>query len=149
MQPMNNLLDKTMTLLAADVPTLAPATGNKVHLSQQTFTPSPARVIGDFLEATFTGYAALVAGTGAQQTFTDAATGLRTIQILEPAGGWHWVSTGTANLPQTIYGYYVTDNGTTTLFGCALLQSPVTITASNQSVDVGNIRLSLVLSPWS
>lgn len=149
MQPMNNILDALMNRLASDVATLAAATANKVALAQNSFTPSPARVLADFTVANFTGYAALSAGTGTQQTFVDAASGLRTIQLLEPAGGWHWQTTGTANLPQTIYGYFVTDNAAAVLYGCALLQAPVTLTASGQAVDTGNIRLTFANAPLS
>lgn len=143
--PTNTLLDRMAVLLAQDTTTLAPAALNvKVHLAQNSFTPAAGLALASFTEANFTGYAALNAGTGNQQEFQDPATANRIIQLLEPAGGWHWASTGTANLPQTIYGYYITDNATTVLYGSALLPSAVTITGSGQGLDIPQVRFALL-----
>lgn len=145
MTPTKALLDRVATLLASDTTTLAPASlATKVHLAVAPFTPGPNLTPSSFTEASFTGYSALSAGTGTQQEFFDPATGNRIIQVLEPAGGWHWQATGSSGLPQTVYGYYITDNGGTTLYGSALLSSPVTLQSSGDGVDVGNVRFGLV-----
>src|SRR5262245_40946180 len=134
----NTILDRLAALLQTDATTLAPAAGGvKVHLASAAFTPSPTLTIAGLTEATFTGYTALVAGTGSQQEFLDPVTGNRVVQLNEPAGGWHWATTGAVGLPQTIYGFYVTDNGTTALYGSQLFPTPITLTAAGQGIDQG------------
>ena len=146
--PTSAIVTQMATLLSADATTLAPAAGGlKVHLAMANFVPSPTRVIGDFTEATFTGYAALLSPVGACQIFTDASTGLVTIQLKEPANGWHWQTTAATGLPMTIYGYYVSDNASATLYGSALLAAPITLTASAQGIDVAQVRFTLVNNP--
>jgi hypothetical protein len=145
--PTNVLLDRMAALLAADATTLAPAALNvHVHLAMAPFTPGPTLTVASFTEAAFTGYAALNAGTGGQQSFADPGTGNRVIQLLEPAGGWHWATTAGAGLPITIYGYYVTDNANAVLYGSALLPTPVTLAATAQGVDVAQVRFALIPS---
>jgi hypothetical protein len=147
--PTNTLLDKTATLLAADATTLAAATALKIHLAMASFTPSATLVIANVTEATFTGYAALNAGIGTQQEFVDPVTGNRIIQILDPAGGLHWATTGATGLPMTIYGWYLTDNGNTTIYMSSLLPGgPVTLTASGQGIDVPTVRIGLLPGAW-
>lgn len=144
MIPTNVLLDKIRDLLAADTTTLAAAAGVKTHLAKNAFTPANNRVIGDFTEANFTGFAAKVSGTGTQQAFNDPTSGTRVVQILEPAGGWHWQATDGLQLPQVIYGWYVTDTTSAIVYGCQLLPTPITLTAALDSVDIGNVRLSFL-----
>jgi hypothetical protein len=142
MVPSQFLVNRIQALLATDTTTLAPAASAcKVHLAMAAFVPSAALLIGGLTEATFTGYAALLAGTGTQQSFNDVASGGRVVQLLEPAGGWHWQTTGTTGLPMTIYGWYVTDNGTTTLYGSALFATPVLLTLTGDSVDIPQVRI--------
>jgi hypothetical protein len=142
MVPSNEILNAFRDLLAADTGTLANAAAMHVHLVAATFTPSPGRVIADFTLATFTGSTPLNAGTGVQQAFLDPLSGRRTIQIKEPAGGWHWQCTAAPGSPETIYGYVVTDNGDTDVYGCSLLPTPVEVSAVGHSVDIPFIRLS-------
>lgn len=143
--PTNVLLDRMAALLAADTTTLAPAALNvHVHLAIAPFSPAATLTVASFTEATFTGYTALNAGTGGQQVFVDPATGNRVIQLLEPAGGWHWATTGAGGLPMTVYGFYVTDNANAVLYGSALLATPVVLAASGQGVDVPQVRFALI-----
>ena len=144
MTPGSILLDALATLIADDVATLASVTAMHLHLAMAPFSPSSNLIVADFTEATFTGATAKDAGTGNQTVFTDPVTGLRTIQIKEPAGGWTWVCTAGTGLPQTIYGVYLTDNGDTHLYGSMLLDTPITITTSGQGVHVGYITFSLL-----
>jgi len=145
MVPSNVILDELQTLLATDATTLAdPANALHVHLAVNGFTPGNALTVADFTEATFTGATALAAGLGAQQEFTDPATGDRCVQLLEPAGGWHWVCTAGTGLPQTVYGYYVTDNTDAVLYGCDRLDTPMVINATGQAVDIPYVRFAFV-----
>lgn len=144
-QPSQALLNRLNVLLAGDTTTLAPAAGGvKVHLAQNAFAPSLSLALGSLTEATFTGYAALLAPTGAQQSFSDPSTGNLVVQLIEPLGGWHWATTAATSLPQTIYGFYVTDNGTATLYGSALFTTPITLTATGQGVDIAQVRFSVI-----
>jgi hypothetical protein len=144
MVPGNTILDAIVNLLAGDTATLASLTAMKVHLAKAAFTPGPGMVPGDFTEAAFTGSTALDAGTGTQTVFVDPATGLRTIQIEEPAGGWTWLCTAGTGLPETIYGYYVTDNAGAVVYGAQRFTTPITITASGQAVNISWIRFTFL-----
>lgn len=144
MQPTQALIDRLAALLATDTTTIAPAADAvHIHLAIAPFTPSLELTVGGLTEATFTGYAPLDAGTGAQQHFVDPATTEWVIQLLEPAGGWTWLCTGGTGLPQTIYGIYATDDADAVLYGAELLDAPITISASGQGVTVGQVRFNL------
>lgn len=150
MIPAQNIIDRMVTLLASDTTTFAPAANAvKIHLAQAAFTPAPTLIVGSFTEATFTGYAALLAGLNTQQTFFDGSSGLKVLQLLEPAGGWHWATTAATGLPQTIFGYYATDNATATVYGSALLTTPVVLTGTGQAVDVAQVRFTFPAIPMT
>ncbi len=143
MIPTNTILDKIVTLLQNDTTTFASATlAVKIHLAKAAFTPAPTRIITDFTEANFTGFAAKVAGLNAQQFFFDQTTGMRVMQLIEPVGGWHWQPTDGLQLPQTIFGYYCTDNASAVVYGSALLPAPVTLQNAGDGIDIGQVRLS-------
>jgi uncharacterized protein YjbI with pentapeptide repeats len=148
MIPTNAILQAIVDLLAADTATLANAAALHVHLSKSNFTPGPDLTPADFTEADFTGATALDAGTGTQQTFVDPSTNLRTIQLLEPAGGWHWDCAG-GTLPQTVYGYYVTDHTDADLYGCVKFTTPIVISAAGQGLDIAQVRFTFLnTSPY-
>jgi len=96
-------------------------------LAINAFTPSPTLVIGDITEADFDGYAALSAASAATQVFQDPATGDTRIQVREPAGGWTWIVSGNTNLPQTVYGYVLTDPTGATVYGSERITPPIVI----------------------
>lgn len=136
MQPTNVLLDAIPTLLAADTNTLAAVLALKVHLSKANFTPSASLTVTSFTEADFDGYAAKTPTAGTQLFYVDPVSGLRIVELVSPAGNYHFETTGVTNLPQTIFGYYVTDNASAILYGCGLLATPVPLTAINQGLDL-------------
>ena len=140
MQPSRELWEDMMDLLAADAATLGSVTAMKVHLFINNIVPSLDSVAADFTPATFTGSTAKTAGTGTQPTYYDAATGIRVIEILEPAGGWHWVCTVDPGAPEVVYGAYLTDNAGTVLWGSVLLDAPVTISRAGQGLDIGYLQ---------
>jgi len=147
MQVSRPVFEAITNLLAADPATLGAVTAMHVHLSKQNFAPLLDTVLADFLEATFTGSAALNAGTGTQPVYYDLLDGVLTLQLLEPAGGWHWECTVTPASPETIYGYYVTDTADAVLLGCGLLPTPLTVALAGQGLDLPNIVLKF--SPTS
>jgi hypothetical protein len=136
MQPSKGLLDAMTALLAADTASLGAATALHVHLIAAPFSPNVLTDFTALTEATFTGSAAMAAGTGTQQVFVDPLTGLRTIQLLEPAGGWTWLCTVTPGATETIYGFCVTNTANAVTWGSALLPTPVPISASGQGIHI-------------
>ena len=148
MIPGTNILDRLAALLAGDTTTLAPAAGPvRVHLAIAAFTPGGTLIPGSFTEATFTGYASLLAPVGAQQNFFDPSLGVRVVQLIEPLGGWHWVATNATGLPQTVFGFWVSDNANTVVYGSELLPAPIVLTAANQAIDLPQVRFRFVGSP--
>jgi len=138
------ILDRLAQLLATDAVTLAPVTdGVVVHLIKEGFTPAPTTVLADLVECDFDGYTPLEAGAGAQQAFTDAGSGNRVVQLLEPVGGWHSETTGLTNLPQTVVGYCVTNNAGTVTYGSALLDQSVSLLGINDGIDIPNVRFTI------
>lgn len=96
----------------------------KLHLFSNNVTPSDSTVLADLTESTFTGYAAVTLSSGSwtdsgvtahQDTFTYLAV----------------TFTNSSGSNATVYGFYITDSGSTKLVGVALFDgSPITITAS-------------------
>lgn len=142
----NVLLDALVNLLAADTATLANAAALHLHLAMAPFTPAVNLVVAGMTEATFTGAGAKSAGVGAQGVFVDPVSGLRTILILEPAGGWQWQCTVTPAPAQSIYGVYLTDNADAVLLGSELFAQPIVISAAGQGIAWPYDRLQLVAS---
>lgn len=150
MQPTSGLANSVGTLVAADTAFLAAAGATKLHLAKASFTPSLTLTTGGLTEAAFVGYAAITAGaTGTQATFFDPATGGTIVEVKAPVGGWLFKCTGATGLPETEYGYYLTDNAGTGLLASALFPSPITITATGQGIEVANARLSFPASPMT
>jgi hypothetical protein len=141
--PHQNIIDSVPGLIAADTAFLGVAAVKHVHLIKEAFTPSPAINFPPTKVATFDGYATLNAASGSQQSFTDPVSGNQIVQLIEPLGGWHWLTTGGTNLPQTIYGYFVTDLADAVTLGCGILDTPVILTATGQAIDIAQIRITV------
>lgn len=139
MQPTRGLWIKQADLLVADLASLGAAAALNVHLAKAVFVPSLDLALASLTEADFDGYAAIAAGAAPYDAYYDALTGLYTVRVKEPAGGWNWLTTGVTNLPQTIYGAYLTNNANTTLWGSMLLPEAVTLDAADQGVGIGDI----------
>lgn len=143
MQPVTALWKSQADLMAADATKLAIATFLKLKLAVNNFVPSLGRVLADFTEATFTGYAAKTTTSAVHAVSYDALTGLYTITIAEPAGGWFWESAAVIGAPETVYGAYLVDAATElVLFGSQLLPVPVTIDAADQSISLQNVTFT-------
>ncbi len=145
MKPTNAILSELQFLLASDPTTLAAAANAlHVHLIRVPFSPGAATDYQVLTPADFTGSAALAAGLGTQQSFTDPTTGYRVVQIREPAGGWHWQATNGVNLPQTIYGWCLTDSADTVTYGSDLFDAPILLLGTGDAVDIPNLRFSIL-----
>jgi len=143
--PSQAIFEKRDQLLAADTATLAPAAlALHVHLIKAPFTPSPTLVWADISAdvATFDGYLELDSEVGAQLQSVNPLTGASQVTLKVPAGGWRWETTGLTDLPQAIWGFALTDNGDTTLFGSELFDEPITLTAVNQEVTIDKVQYS-------
>lgn len=148
MIPSSAILTQFTTLLAADTTTLAAVVPPEVALIKSAFVPAPDLDISTLTEADFDGYASITATAGTQLAVIDPATGDNMTQIKEPAGGWHWVTTGLTNLPQTIYGFVLvaTAPPLATLYGAQLLATPIVLTGVGQVVDLPPVRFRLLTS---
>jgi len=128
--------------LAAQAATLAPAAdANVIALVINEFSPSEAMVLAGLDLATFDGSTPIEGVTGTQPTGIDGNTGDVLIYISPPAGGYRWETTGTTNLPQTVYGYALLSNDLGTLLAAARLETPVELTAVNQPVELGAVTI--------
>lgn len=139
MKPTQEILDQMAALIAADTTTLDAVLNVEVILIKEPFTEGPDLVIGDLTPADFDGYAPLAKDAAAPTVTTDPATGAKIIRIPDPAGGWNWVTTGTTNLPQTIYGFALTDSTGADLYGAEQLDEPIELTAAGQGVPIGDV----------
>jgi len=147
MLPTGSFINHIQALIAADATGLADTDALHVHLIKSAFTPTQETALADLTQADFGGYADIAAEAGTQQTFRDPVTGQLVIQMEEPVGGWHWQATSGANLPQTIYGFVLTDNADAVTYGSQLLDTPVTLTDSGDAVDIGQVRFNIVDPP--
>lgn len=129
---------KAAILLAADSATLAPAAdANQMVCLQEPFTPSENLVMADLTPADFDGSTPIAVGVGTQPTAFDPNNNDMLIDLKPPVTGFRWETTGVTNLPQTIYGFALTNLAGDTLLGTERLAVPITLTAINQRVDAG------------
>jgi len=104
-------------------------TTNLYHLFQNNLVPGPGTVVGDFVEATYDGYAPIAAG-GFFGPLLDPVTN---DWFTTPAAVLHFDDTG-AVTPNTIYGFYMTDAGGTALVACQRFGVPVVMDAAGKSI---------------
>lgn len=104
-----------LTLLIAGIA----GAGAKVKLFSNNFTVIDATVLGDFTEATYTGYAAqtLAGGAVAGSNTAGRATASWTQQSYTCTGG----------SSQTIYGYYIVDSTGAILYFAENFATPVVL----------------------
>jgi len=104
--------------------------GAKVHLYANDFTPDDQSVIGDFVEATYTGYAPSTVVVWSAAGY--APNGRPTL----PGGTKTFVSGSPLLIANTVYGYYVTDTAGTKLLWSERFVTPVIISAPAQIIAV-------------
>jgi hypothetical protein len=138
------------TLLAGDTTNLNQAANqNKVRLFVNNIVPNENSVVGDFTEATFTGYAGINQALGAPSTITDPISGQQKIIIAPTSGSYVFSATGAVSPPQTVYGFYLTDKNSTKVLAFQLLPVPITITNSGDGLVLDFVELDFVTSPIS
>ena len=133
MIPSTEILYRVATLMATTSP-LGEGTPVQIILIKAPFTPSPDLLLTAVVEADFDGYLQTKATNGDKLVSADPENGDARIDLQPAAADRFWVVTGNTNLPQTIYGYAVIHTATASLLGSELFPSPVTLTASGQSI---------------
>jgi hypothetical protein len=116
-------------VLALGIITNQTTQGNlKLHLFKNNYTPVETSTYSSFTESTATGYSAKTL-TGA--TWSISTDGGGTTTATYPAQTFTYTAT------ETIYGYYVTDNGNTTcLFAERFSDGPYVIPSGGGSVTI-------------
>jgi hypothetical protein len=100
-----------------------------LHLNVANVTVTPETALGGLTEATFTGYAAV-----ASVAFGTPGNGPNgSAEMFAPSVTFTCTG-GTPN--QTVYGWYLTDSGATTLYLYVPLAVPVQITTTGDQVTV-------------
>lgn len=141
MTPSREFMDKIAPLVAADTTGLAEATPFvEVVLIKSNFTPGPDLDISSLTVADFDGSTPKHAADAGPHVFTDPATDEQIVQVDPVAGGWHWQTTGVTNLPQTIYGWIITDSAGAGLHGSELFPDPILLQITGQGVDIPAVR---------
>jgi len=140
------IFERGMSLLGADTTTLnkTSTSRNQMILFQNNVAPGRGQVIGDFVEADFTGYNPVEIVEGPMPQTDDPATGDALVTFPPVAGGFTFTTTGTTSLPQTIYGFAIVDDAKTVVYAAGLLEDPVTLTGSGQTLVVPTPQLRLL-----
>lgn len=149
MLPVRSMRLALGTLLASDIPTLAPVAANKVALIGADFTPGEDLVIGDLTLLTTASEAPIPGVAGAQLAGTDPTTNEQVITNKAPAGGWRWVGPTAPNPAFTIFGLALIDSTSSVLLGTMKLIEPVTLTLVTDFFDAGDIQIRFVVQPMS
>jgi len=129
--------------IAADTTWLANVAASKMHLVAAPFTPSLALTYASLTEASFTGYASVSPVVGAQTAATDPITGLPVIFLNPPVGGFRFTTTSAVGLPQTIYGWVLTDNVNANVLASGLFSTPIVLTLSGQIIEVPDLLFTV------
>lgn len=148
MVPTNTLLTAMMTALGSDTTMLAGALW--LFPIKSEFSPGPDPVLTDADLADFDGSGPKTTGAATRPVLSDPVSGDIFIRIPDPAGGWQWTTTGTTNLPQTIYGVALSSDSATIegaeLLGTALLPGgPVELNITGNSFGFSDVDFRLVL----
>lgn len=102
----------------------------KLHLFMNNYTIIQTSVLANVTEATYGGYAAQVLGTAVDGGIDANDRDTWTYPTLT------FAATSGASLPQTIYGYYVTDNGSTTLLWAMNFSPTIVLAASGDGFTI-------------
>lgn len=149
MIPTKALRNAAMELLADDVATLAPVAGNKLVLYINDMTPSENSELADFTPATFTGSTPIVVEPLTQPEGYVPGSGDSRIALSPPAGGFRWECTAGTGLPQTVYGYYLTDTTGADYLAAQRFTDPIVIANVGDAIEVTNAWLTLLANSIS
>lgn len=108
----------------------APLFGAIMHLFKTLIPVNQNTPLGSFVEADFTGYAAGSAITWGTPFYTSAGVPVVTGTLNS------FVTGSPATVLNTIYGWYLTDSGGTTLLVARLLDTPIILTGPHQGFEI-------------
>jgi len=145
MNPTRYLYNRIGAALAADTLSLDDDTNLAIGLAKNNITPGLDLVIGDIVEADFNTYARKNC-TPPAVVYTDPATGEIILRVAPPVGGLVWSPGSGANLPQTIYAYFLFAVDNAELLAAARLEAPIILTTTGQIVEVPVAEFRLKLS---
>jgi len=124
MIPTTALQRRIAELIYNDTTTIgAPGANLAMRLAKAPFTPSRTLTLGDITEADYLGYFPFTVDSDSLNW--DSVNNEWWVTINPVRGGYLYVPSASPALPQTIYGFYLTDEPLTTLYGSALLDVPV------------------------
>ena len=146
--PSQFIFQRAVNLLAADTTTFASNSDEapKMVLIKDAFVPSLTLTYADIspILADFTGYAAIGAATGTQNTAEDPLTSDYLLQFKAPVGGFRW-ETADASPNQTIYGWACIDDQNSNVYYSALFDTPIPLTGINQVVEIDTADIRYIL----
>lgn len=142
MRPVQQFLDESAEAALTSSPPWG-ASAPYIALVMAAFTPSPSLVLTDLTLADFTGSTPKAAGAAAPAFYTDPTTGDFIALLAEPAGGWKWSPSDGTNLPQTIFGYACLNNAQDELMATELIDPPITLSAPDQVITIGNVEFRI------
>jgi len=119
---------KEILEIVADITKFSDADAPRLRLFKNDVQPNVDTELGDFEEADFDGYTEKGWSSDDWNYGVDPVSGN---QILEPkptGASAVWEVTGETDIPQTVYGFYLTDNAGTTLIGARRFNTPVVLT---------------------
>lgn len=149
MKPTNALLDYVAAQMGADTVTFVPklAAAQWIVAIQDDFTPGPTLLLPDSAMADFDGATPKAITAAVRVPSVNPLTGNRQIIMPPPAGGFTFTTTGTTNLPQTIYGYVMSSDSTTIgtgkLIAAVKFETPILLTASGQAFECEDNTLTI------
>jgi len=119
------------------------ATLGKVVPLKAAYTPGLDLLFAGVTPSNFDGSAALVQDDE-PVVYTDPGTGDTIVNLVEPAGGWQWVVSGTTNLPQQVHGYALLNAaGNAVVAVTEPLENPITLNAIGQGIDAGPLTFRI------
>jgi len=125
------------------------ATLGKVVPLKQPYTPGPDLTFAGITVANFTGSTALTQDDEPTY-YIDPGTGDLIVNLVEPAGGWQWVTSDTVNLPQVIHGYALLNAaGNAVVAVTEPLADPITLDGALQGIDAGPLTFRIPLGSVS
>jgi len=94
-----------------------------VHLYKNNFTPTVGSSVADFTECDFTGYAPVTSGSWTPPYLLPSGVVASDLTRMHFQGG------NPLTVPNTVYGYYITDIADTDLYFAARFDVPINIAA--------------------
>jgi len=151
MIPTNKVVGRMNGLYAIDETTWGdPSSATHIQLIQSEFVPSAELTLADVTLADFDGSTPIAVPIAPQIQVVDSGTGRLGILLKEPVGGYKFICSGATNLPQTIYGWAVTDDADSDhILWSELLPVPKVIASAGDFVELTALLGYQVINPYN